>query len=230
MLFGMKHSARGRLGSMCDPVVPSKRGPQARAARNDRAVLEAARHVFITQGFEAPVSAIAEQAGVGIGSLYRRYRTKEELLQRLSVDSVDHVAAAAQEALHVEDPWQGVVQYVQQCVAFGCDIASPLEGTITETEEMRRASELAEQRTGELIARAHEAGVLRRDVTARDVSLLIGQLTCPPAGVPDPELAHRRLVAIAVDGLHARNSGALPDHGCGPSRCQTQTEDAAVGY
>ena len=63
----------------------SAHGRQAEARRNDRAVLDAARDVFSAQGADAPVSAVAERAGVGVGTLYRRYGSKTELLQRMCV-------------------------------------------------------------------------------------------------------------------------------------------------
>ncbi|MEQ4715656.1 TetR/AcrR family transcriptional regulator [Nonomuraea sp. B19D2] len=197
---------------MSDPVTQRKRGPQALAARNDQALIEAARHVFTTQGFDAPVSAVAEHADVGMGSLYRRYRTKEELLQRLCVDSMERVAAAAQDGLAHEDPWQGLASYIQQCVAFGFGILAPLAGAIDVTPEMRQANQRAQQLADELIARAHRAGLLRADVSTMDISLLIGQFgrTVPAPPGQDEEEIRSRLLAIAVDGLKAHNTGPLP--------------------
>ncbi|MEU7837768.1 helix-turn-helix domain-containing protein [Nonomuraea sp. NPDC049129] len=197
---------------MSDPVTRRKRGPQALAARNDHALIEAARHVFTTQGFDAPVSAVAEHAGVGMGSLYRRYRTKEELLQRLCVDSMERVAAAAQDGLAHEDPWQGLASYIQQCVAFGFGILAPLAGAIEVTPEMRRANQRAQHLADELIARTHRAGVLRTDVSTMDISLLIGQFsrTAPHLPGHGEEEIRSRLLAIALDGLKAHNTGPLP--------------------
>ncbi|MDP9867609.1 MULTISPECIES: TetR/AcrR family transcriptional regulator [Streptosporangium] len=197
---------------MSDPVTPRRRGPQALAARNDQALIEAARHVFTTQGFDAPVAAVAERAGVGMGSLYRRYRTKEELLQRLCVDSMERVSAAAQDGLAHEDPWQGLTHYIQQCVAFGFGVLAPLAGAIDVTPEMRQANQRAQCLADGLIARAHRAGVLRTDVSTMDISLLIGQFsrTVPaPPGQGEEEI-RSRLLAIALDGLKAHNTGTLP--------------------
>ncbi len=68
---------------MTESPAPVLRGRQAEAARNDRPVLDAARDVFARHGADAPVSAIAERAGVGMGSLYRRYGSKADLLRHL---------------------------------------------------------------------------------------------------------------------------------------------------
>lgn len=90
---------------------------QAEAERNDRALLQAAREFLAADGAHASVAAIAARAGVGIGSLYRRYRTKEELFQRLSALSLDHWNAAAERGLAADargwspSPWTGCVPY-----------------------------------------------------------------------------------------------------------------------
>lgn len=197
---------------MAEATAPRKRGPQARAARNDRALIEAAREVFLVQGFDAPVSAIAERAGVGMGSLYRRYRTKEELLQRMCADSMEHLAEAAKAGLAIDDPWQGLAYYVQQCTRFGFGALSPLAGTVEVTSEMRQAGERAQRLADELINRARDAGVIRTGVTSMDVFLLIRQFGRPAAG-PSPdgeEEVRSRLLAIALDGLKAHNTEPLP--------------------
>ena len=91
-------------------------GRQAEARRNDLVVLEAARDVFTAQGASAPVSAVAERAGVGMGTLYRRYGSKTELLQRLCVLAMEQALAAADDALQASDPWTGLAGYIQTCV------------------------------------------------------------------------------------------------------------------
>lgn len=202
----------GYPASMSDTTSPRKRGPQARAARNDRALIEAAREVFLIQGFGAPVSAIAERAGVGMGSLYRRYRTKEELLQRLCADSMEHLAEAARAGLAIDDPWQGLAHYVRQCARYGFGALAPLAGTVEVTSEMRQVGEQAQRLADELITRARNAGVLRTGVTSMDIFLLIRQFGRSAPG-PSPhgeEEMRSRLLAIALDGLKAHNTGPLP--------------------
>ncbi|GAA3561874.1 TetR/AcrR family transcriptional regulator [Amycolatopsis ultiminotia] len=200
---------------MIDEPMPRKRGPQRRAARNDRALLDAAREVFAEQGFDAPVSAVAERAGVGIGSLYRRYRTKDELLQRLCTDSLDRLAVAAKEGLDNPDPWDGLVHYIRRSVADGFGLLGPLAGAIEPTPEMNEAGARADTHTEAVVARAHAADALRPDVTTMDLFLLIGQLSHLPPGPPqDAPQMRDRLLVIAVDGLHPDVStlpGPAPD-------------------
>src|SRR5258708_22417229 len=94
----------------------SSRGRQAEARRNDKALLDAARLVFAVYGPEAAVSAVAAQAGVGMGSLYRRYTTKEVLLQELCQESLAQQIAAAEASLaSAEEPWDALAGFIRAC-------------------------------------------------------------------------------------------------------------------
>src|SRR6266702_8433695 len=118
----------------------SSRGRQAQARRNDLAVLEAARDVFSVQGADAPISAVAERAGVGMGTLYRRYGSKTELLQRLCLLAMEQALAAAGDALAVGDPWDGLCGYIAACVELRSGALTSLAGQIETTAEMRGAA------------------------------------------------------------------------------------------
>ncbi|WP_066942413.1 TetR/AcrR family transcriptional regulator [Microtetraspora fusca] len=199
-----------------------RRGPrQAEAERNDRALLRAARQVLAADGGHASVAAIAAAAGVGIGSLYRRYRTKEELFQRLAELSLDNWNQAAERGLAEDDPWEGLASFIVTCAEFGQGSLAPIAGTIEVTKEMRAKSDRSDELLAALVARAHQARVLRPDVTAVDISLLIEQFGRSPAldqlrkqGREDliqaAADAHKRVLAIAVDGLRACHSRPLP--------------------
>src|ERR1700694_774718 len=115
---------------MSEQAGQRSRGRQAEAARNNRCVLEAEREVFATRGFEAPVSAVAARAGVGMGSLYRRYGSKTDLLQRLCVLGMQESIAAAETALAADDAWVGLAGYIRECVGFGSGALAPLAGRI----------------------------------------------------------------------------------------------------
>src|SRR5215217_3541249 len=89
-----------------ETISGSLSGRRAEAARNDKLILEAAREVFVSDP-GAPISAVAERAGVGIGALYRRYGSKEDLLRRLSADGLRVYTAAVEDALADDgDPWE----------------------------------------------------------------------------------------------------------------------------
>ncbi|MCQ0017811.1 TetR/AcrR family transcriptional regulator [Actinomadura madurae] len=197
---------------MPDSTRPRKRGPQARAARNDRALIEAAREVFIAQGFDAPVSAIAERAGVGMGSLYRRYATKEELLQRLCADSMEHLAEAARAGLAIDDPLAGPRPLHHRVHQLRLRRTGPAG-----RNHRTHPANPARRRTGPPVHRRpdHPRSQRRRPAHRRDpldIFLLIGQFSRPgPAPSRDTEQHVRsRLLAIAVDGLKATNTTPLP--------------------
>jgi AcrR family transcriptional regulator len=199
----------------------SVHGRQAEARRNDLAVLEAARDVFTAQGADAPIAAVAERAGVGMGTLYRRYGSKTELLQRLCVLAMDQALQAADDALRADDPWAGLAGYVRACVELRSGALAALAGQIETTAGMRAVARRSMARLAEIVARAHGDGSLRPDVTALDISWLIEQFSrrAPDPVDPDEERNVRaRLVAIALDGL--RRAGGPPLPGRPPSRAR----------
>jgi AcrR family transcriptional regulator len=197
----------------------SGRGRQAEARRNDLAVLEAARDIFTALGANAPISAVAERAGVGMGTLYRRYGSKTELLQGLCVLAMEQALDAADEALRAGDPWTGLVGYIKACVELRSGALAALAGQIDTTAEMRSTARRGMERMADIVARAHQNGSLRADVTSLDIAWLIEQFSRRAPGRIDPQEernARSRLVAIAIDGLRAPVGDALP--GRPPSR------------
>src|SRR5579872_52834 len=197
----------------------SAHGRQAEARRNDRAVLDAARDVFSAQGADAPISAVAERAGVGVGTLYRRYGSKTELLQRMCVLAMEQGIEAAGEALEADDPWTGLCGYIRACVEMRSGALGSLAGQIEMTDEMFSTARRGMTLAGEVVARAHRAGSLRPDVTALDIALLIesfsrrapgasGSAARDDPGAPDAPSeadeernAQARLLTVAFDGL-----------------------------
>ena len=197
----------------------SGRGRQAEARRNDLAVLDAARDVFTAQGAGAPITAVAERAGVGMGTLYRRYGSKTELLQRLCVLAMQQALDAAADALRADDPWTGLADYIRACVELRSGALAALAGQVETTEEMRATAKQSLARAAELVARAHQDGSLRPDVTALDLNWLIEQFSRRAPDPVDPREERNvrsRLLAIALDGLRAR-PGAQPLPGDPPS-------------
>ena len=198
----------------------SGRGRQAEARRNDLAVLDAARDVFTVQGASAPITAVAERAGVGMGTLYRRYGSKTELLQRLCVLSMEQALDAAADALLADDPWTGLAGYIRACVELRAGALASLAGQVVTTAEMRATAQRGLAATAEIVARAARDGSLRPDVTPLDINWLIEQFSRRARDPVDPEEesnVRSRLLAIALDGLRAR-PGGQPLPGRPPSR------------
>jgi AcrR family transcriptional regulator len=184
------------------------RGRQAEARRNDRAVLDAAREVFAVHGPDASVAQVAAQAAVGMGSLYRRYPSKEALLQYLCQASMDQQVAAAEASLEPgRDPWEALAGFVRECVGFRAGVLSAVAGRIAVTEEMRATARHAHDLLEQLVDRAKRAGALRGDAGSVDIHELIELFSRRPAG---NTLAHERLLAVALDGLRSPGPEALP--------------------
>ncbi|AZM50512.1 TetR family transcriptional regulator [Streptomyces sp. WAC 06738] len=202
-------------------VSKQQQSRQAEVARNDAALLEAARRVFARDGARASVNAIAEAAGVGMGTLYRRYRSKHELYQRLLVLANEQWAAGVERAAAHDDPWQGLAELITDSAEYGQGTLAPL-GRLAALPPAQADQAAAADRAFEaLVDRAHQSGGLRGDVTATDILLLIEQLGRSPLveqvqELGDAELtaqaqaARRRMIALALGGLAAEPRDDLP--------------------
>lgn len=217
-----------------------RRAPrQAEAERNDQALLDAARAVLATDGAHASVAAIAKRAGVGIGSLYRRYPTKEALYQRLLDLVLDKYLAAAETALADPDPWTGLAGYVTTVVEFAGSL-SPIAGTMPLPEAILEKNRRAGEAVAAVVERAHAAGALRPDATVIDVELLIEQLGKSPLIeqltkqgrtklLQAAITARERITAIALDGLRATGHPPLPGEAPGPELFEERWEWGSRG-
>jgi AcrR family transcriptional regulator len=186
-------------------------GRRAQAARNDAAILDAARDVFLEDP-NAPIAAVAERAGVGISALYRRYAGKEDLLRRLCHDGLRRFIAEAEAALDDTDGWNGFAGFLQRVVdADVHSLTVHLAGTFTPIPEMERDAERAAALSAALVERAHASGRLRRDVVVADVTLLLEG--CAAIRVPDAartRVLRRRYLALQLDGLTNDDGTPLP--------------------
>jgi AcrR family transcriptional regulator len=185
-------------------------GRRGQAARNDAVILDAARTVFLSDP-RAPVAAVAEQAGVGISALYRRYPSKEDLLRRLCHDGLAEFIAEAEAAAAEPDAWQALTGFLQRIVEADVhSLTVHLAGTFTPTPQMNADAQRASTLATALVQRAQSAGRLRADVVPDDIDLILEG--CAAIRVPDPvrtgELRQRYL-RLLVDGL-ASETGRAP--------------------
>lgn len=187
-------------------------GRRAEAARNDARILEAAREVFLSDP-GAPIAAVAERAGVGVASLYRRYPSKEELLQRLFLESNRRTLADTEAALADDgDPWEVFSRYMHRRLDAGEGALSlNIAITFTITEEHRGVVETSRELMQQLVDRTQAAGVLRPDIEVGDIGWLFVPLQAIETGdlIRNRELRHRHL-AILLDGLRTGSTAPLP--------------------
>jgi AcrR family transcriptional regulator len=188
-------------------------GRRAEAARNDWLIMDAAREVFIADP-AAPIAAVAKRAGVGIGALYRRYASKEELLRRLCAEGLRQYIAAIEDALaqHDSDPWSAFTEFMRRIVdADTHTLTLRLAGTFSPTEELNREAARAQELNVRLLERTKAAGAIRPDIEVSDLSLLFEQLAA--VRVADEErtrqLRHRYL-ALILDALRISSGSPLP--------------------
>lgn len=180
------------------------RGLRRDAERNRQRVLGAARELFAIRGLEATLNEVAHHANVGVGTVYRRFATKEDLLEAVFEDSIDQVAALAEVALRLEDSWDGFVWFVEHmCELMATDrglremVYSKAGGYRVECARERLAPLLSK-----LVERARDDGHLRPGIGHTDmpvVGLLAGTVS-EWAGHVDPQL-WRRYVALLLDGM-----------------------------
>lgn len=181
----------------------ARRPLRADAQRNRTRILDAAEVVFASEGIEAPVDLIAEKAGVGVGTLYRHFPTKEKLCEAILLDRLADLTADARALADAADApcaFFGFLEHVVREGAAKRDLLVAVTGAGVEFEaaaagvkdELRGAVEV-------LLRRAQEAGAVRSDVTAEAVVSLVGA-TCQAAAHAGSTPACD-LLSIVCDGL-----------------------------
>ncbi|MGW5238401.1 TetR family transcriptional regulator [Monashia sp. NPDC004114] len=189
------------------PLAPSGlSGRKAQAARNDTAILDAARTVFLRDP-SAPIAAVAAEAGVGISALYRRYANKEALVASLCAEGLDRYAAAAERALAADgDPWQAFAGFVTEVVDEDVHaLTVRLAGTFRPTPELGAKAARATALGAEVFRRADEAGALRAGFVFNDVGMVLEQATAVRVSNPERTVVlRRRYLALTLAAIRAR--------------------------
>jgi AcrR family transcriptional regulator len=184
------------------------------AAANRERVLDAARRLFADRGVDASMDEIARAAGVGPGTLYRRFPTKEALLDAILLDALDRFEGFATEALAEADAFAGLERFLRRGIELQAESRGFQEILVLRLE---RAPHLDEARDrlrpliAELVGRAKAQGTLRDDLDPLDVQVLLWELgrVVETTGQCASEL-WRRYLALALDGLRAEAARPLP--------------------
>jgi AcrR family transcriptional regulator len=180
-----------------------QRPMRADARRNYEKLVAAALDVFTDQGASASLEAVAERAGVGIGTLYRHFPTRQALLEAVYADEVEAMARAADD-LADRPPWDAVTEWLQQYVGFAATKRALMDMMLDAdpTSDVLATCRTALARAGdELIGRAQAAGVVRPDVEFLDIARMVGQIGVAPSADQEQK---ERMLAIVLDGLRAR--------------------------
>lgn len=201
------------------------------AERNRRRILAAARKLIAGRGLGVGYEEIAREADVGVGTVYRRFPTRDGLFYELFHDRVDAVVEIAEEALAVEDPWEGLCQFMRrdfEMQASDRGLREFMLGRADSTELRRRAGERIQPLVAELVERARAAGRLRADVGQGDVEVILAMLggLIDASLHVDPDL-WRRYLALVLNGIE---SGSRQDAFPGEPPIQPQLGQILAGW
>lgn len=193
---------------------PVERKLRADAARNRQRVLAAAAEVFAERGLDASLDDVAHAAGVGVGTVYRRFPNKEALVDALFEDKVEHMVVLARQAAAYDDPWAGFVHFVEQALEWQVSNRGPREVLLHSEFALGGVARVRDTVTpvlADIIERAQAGGKLRPDVVVNDVPMLVTMLGAVSdyVGANDPELWRRYMVLI-LDGLIADRAAWTP--------------------
>ena len=184
------------------------------AERNRQRILEAAAEVFTERGLQASLDDVARQAGVGVGTVYRRFPDKEALVDALFEERIGAVVQVAEEALAEPDAWTGLVTLLERAATLMAGDRGLRQTTMYATygqDKVDRARRRMLPVVTALIERAQREGVLRDDIRPTDFPFIELMLTAAAeyAAHVRPEI-WRRYLALIVDGLRPRRDGTTP--------------------
>jgi AcrR family transcriptional regulator len=189
------------------------RSLRADARRNREAVIAAAKKLFAAHGLEAQMPDVAKAANVGVGTVYRHFPTKDDLIAAMAAERFERLAEKAREALEIDDAWEGVADFIRFSAQIQADDRGLCEVMGSRPEVMDAAARAAglPELCERLVKRAQRSGELRRDLAWEDIPMIacglgrITQATAGPAAGRWP-----RLLEIILDGLRAPGRGRLP--------------------
>jgi AcrR family transcriptional regulator len=202
---------------MSSPTAPraSDRGLRVDAERNRQRIVAAAREAFAESGLDVPMEDIARRAGVGVGTLYRRYPTRADLVAAAFEVKMRAYADAARQALADPDPWHGFCAYVEKICSMQAGdrgFTTVLTMTFPTAKQFEASRDRAFGDFTTLIERAKAAGRLRADFATEDMPMFLmanaGVLTSIGDAAPE---AWRRFVGYLLQACAAQSAQPLPD-------------------
>jgi AcrR family transcriptional regulator len=188
---------------------PGGRPLRADARRNYERLVTAARKVFSDQGVGASMEAIAKEAGVGVGTLYRHFPKRIDVVEAVYRDDVDVLVATAERGLTALDPWDALEAWLRAYVEYGQAkrvLLNELHEAFEKNPHLKVASrERVTAAAGKVLKRAQEAGAARTDIDGSDLM----QIVSPMCTSPTLETGQgERLIGMILDGLRPRVESA----------------------
>jgi AcrR family transcriptional regulator len=190
------------------PGGPPGRPLRADAVRNRARILDAARELFAAQGSDVSMEGIARRAEVGIGTLYRHFPTRDDLVEAVFRDRLDGLQELAEELLVSDDPGDALAvwlhaQLLQSGACRGLAGEAMLTMLTPTSEGEPSVCESMRQAGAALLARAQSVGAARPDVQIDDLVRVVQAITVATEGVDDPSAADR-LFELVLAGVRTR--------------------------
>ncbi|MDR2986725.1 MAG: TetR/AcrR family transcriptional regulator [Nocardiopsaceae bacterium] len=188
----------------------STRPQRSDAKRNVVALLEAAKTVFAASGVDAPAKEITDLAGVGVGTLYRHFPRRSDLIVAVLQHEIDECVEAAEELAATHGPWDALTSWIERFTDFvgtKRGLAAALHSGDPAYDDLpQHLMDRLEPAFQALLTRAADGGYAREDVPARDVLTVIA-LICQPVPGAEPGF-NQRMTRVFTDGL----GRASPSH------------------
>ena len=186
----------------------STRPLRADAERNRARVLAAAAEVFADRGLDVSLDEIAAHAGVGVGTVYRRFPDKDALIDALFEEKIDRAVELADRALEIEDPWEAFTTFMRGMCRMQAGDRGFKDALLVRDrgrERVAAARERIAPRAMQLLTRAQEAGAVRSDLGPFDVPMLNLCVSLIADRTRDvaPEY-WERVLTIIIDGISAK--------------------------
>jgi AcrR family transcriptional regulator len=209
-------ATRAGPSTLAEPTLaePSSRPLRRDAELNLERILAAAQDVFAESGFDASMEQIANRAGVGVGTLYRRFPNKESLVLAIMEMANRHSEALVHDVLAHAAPAEGIFEFMRRCVGLAPSLRALVSRSPQLAETHRTMVDKLSPSVNRLLANAKAAGSIRSDVTFSDIAVTLMSVRlvedrCGEHGASD-KLGRRqqgeRHLQLLVDGLRAKDS------------------------
>ena len=181
------------------------RPQRADARRNQERLVAAARSVFAQEGGGASMEAIAKEAGVGVGTLYRHFPKRIDIVEAVYREDVDELVSVAESVVADMEPWPALVSWLEAFVRYATGkrrFLNELHEAFEKNPQLRVASrERIEGALSIVLANAQQAGEVRTDLDGADLMQLLGSMCMSATLTPDQS---ERLLGMIEDGLRPR--------------------------
>ena len=194
-------------GSGTEPT--ADKGMRADARRNYQKLLTAAAEAFTERGTDdVSLEEIARRAGVGIGTLYRHFPTRQALLEAVYRDQVEALRARADELIATKPPAEALASWLRDLLDFGRTKRMLTTALLTthnkDSELMSSGSRMVRGAATDILAGAQEAGVARADANPADLMRLVHAISLTAEWAADDNEQADRLLALVLDGLKSQ--------------------------